>query len=82
MCCMGLLINIAVAEMIPFSLSEIIHDFNFLGCGVILGGVLIPGSEDKNLSLSTAKKMNFSCPPEIGSPFLYHLADLLMKWNH
>ena len=45
------LTNIYVAEVIPFSLSEIIHDLNLLECGVILGSRLIPGLEDENIVL-------------------------------
>ena len=74
--------NIAITRVIPFSICEMVNYYSLLEGGVLARGILIPGSEDKNLSLSTAKKLNFSCPPEIGSPFLYHLAALLLKWNY
>ena len=39
---MFLMNNIDVSEVIPFVLSEIIHDFNLLECKVLAGVILIP----------------------------------------
>ena len=36
--------------MIPFGISEIIHDFSLLERGFIVKGILIPGSEDEYLA--------------------------------
>ena len=49
--------NIAVPEMIPYSLIDIINYLNLLECGVLVGRILIPGSEDDNLVLVYYKQL-------------------------
>ena len=54
---MYLMTNRAVAEMIPFSLSNIFHHVNLLECVVLVGVILIPGAEDEHLVLVNCKQL-------------------------
>ena len=49
--------NIAVSEVIPFNINNIIYYFNLLGCRVLEGGILITVIEDVNLVLVYFKKL-------------------------
>ena len=54
---MCFLSNKDVLEVIPFSVSEIIHDLNLLECGALMGGILTLGSEDEYLVLAQFKQL-------------------------